>query len=117
MSQLNDNGNGKSSVGLDENVAGLLCYAAWFVTGIIFLVVEKESKFVKFHALQSIITFGFFTVVGWFIGIIPFIGWLIALLIWPLEVVLWILLMIKAYNKEWFKLPIIGDIVEKQMNS
>lgn len=115
MSQLN--GNRKSSLGIDENVAALLCYAAWFVTGIIFLAVEKESKFVKFHALQSIITFGFLTVVGWFIGMVPFIGWIITLLIWPLELVLWILLMIKAYNKEWFKLPIVGDIVEKQMNS
>ena len=48
---------GKSSTGLDENVAGLLCYVATWITGIIFFVIEKDSKFVKFHAMQSIITF------------------------------------------------------------
>ena len=47
----------RSSTGLDENVAGFLCYLFGFVTGIVFLVVEKESRFVKFHAMQSTITF------------------------------------------------------------
>jgi len=47
----------RSSTGLDENVAGFLCYLFGFVTGIVFLVVEKESRFVKFHAKQSTITF------------------------------------------------------------
>lgn len=50
--------SGKSSTGLDENIAGALAYVLGFVTGIFFLVVEKNSKFVKFHALQSTIVFG-----------------------------------------------------------
>lgn len=116
MSQFNDSNNGKSSLGIDENVAGLLCYALGFVTGIIFLVVEKNSRFVKFHALQSIITFASITFIAWFVGIIPFIGWIVSFFIGIVEFALWIMLMVKAYNKEWFKLPIIGDIVEKQIN-
>ena len=45
----------KTSTGLDENVAGLLCYILGWITGIVFLVIEPDNKFVRFHALQSII--------------------------------------------------------------
>ena len=44
----------KSSTGLDENVAGVLCYLFWWVSGLIFAVLETRSNFVRFHALQSI---------------------------------------------------------------
>ncbi len=54
----------KSSLGLDKNVVGLLCYVVGFVTGIVFLALEKESTFVKFHAVQSIIAFGGFFVLS-----------------------------------------------------
>ena len=47
----------KSSAGSDENIASLLCYAGWWVTGVIFLIIEKDSKTVKFNAWQSIMTF------------------------------------------------------------
>ncbi len=49
---------GKSSTGLDENVAGLLCYVLGWVSGLVFFLIEKESKFVKYHAMQSIVVFG-----------------------------------------------------------
>jgi hypothetical protein len=62
---------GKSSTGLDENIAGLLCYVAGWVTGIIFLVIEKDSKTVKFHAWQSIFTFGGLTIISIALGFIP----------------------------------------------
>ena len=60
MSQPTGN---KTSSGLNENVAGLLCYVAWWVSGIVFLIIEKDSKFVRFHAVQSIAAFGAVTVV------------------------------------------------------
>ena len=103
----------KSSTGMEENVAGLLCYLVGWVSGLVFFLIEKDSKFVKFHAMQSIITFVALTVIMWIANVIPLIGWLIAGLVGLLALVLWIILMIKAYNGEKFKLPVIGDLAEK----
>jgi uncharacterized membrane protein len=58
----------RSSTGLDENVAGFLCYLFGFITGIVFLVVEKKSNFVKFHAMQSTITFLSLFIISMIIG-------------------------------------------------
>lgn len=113
---MDQNGQKKTSIGLEENLAGLLCYVLMWVSGLIFLLVEKESRLVKFHALQSLITFLFLTIFSYIAGYIPLIGWLISVLIWPLEIVLWIVLMVKAYKGEMFKLPIVGDISEQQVN-
>lgn len=95
----------KSSTGLEENVAGLLCYLVGWISGLVFFLIEKDSKFVKFHAMQSIITFGACAILSF----IPFVQWII----WVLALVLWIVLMVKAYKGEKFKLPVIGDLAEK----
>lgn len=105
----------KTSTGLDENVAGLLCYVLGWVSGLVFFLIEKENKFVRFHALQSIIVFGVLFLAGFIIGWIPFIGWVIAWLISVLAIVLWILLMIKAYQGEKFKMPWAGNLAEKNI--
>jgi len=101
---------GRSSTGLEENVAGFLCYLFGFITGIIFLVVEKESRFVKFHAKQSTITFLGLFVISLIVGWIPIIGTLILIL----SLILWLLLMVKALRGERYALPIIGKIVEEK---
>jgi uncharacterized membrane protein len=103
----------KTSVELDENVAGLLCYVLGWVSGLVFFLIEKKNKFVRFHALQSIIVFGVLTLASIIIGWIPIIGWVIAWLIWVLAIVLWIILMVKAYQGEKFKLPWSGNLAEK----
>ena len=94
---------------LDENVAGLLCYILGWVSGLVFFLIEKKNKFVRFHALQSIIVFGILTIVSLVLGWIPVLGWII----WVLTIVLWIVLMIKAYQGEKFKLPWAGNLAEK----
>lgn len=110
----------ETSLGLEANVAGLLCYVLGWVTGLIFLLLENKNKFVRFHAIQSIVTFGAITVVCFVLGMfswIPFLGiffgfinWLVSLLAF----VLWIVLMVTAYQGKRYKLPIAGDIAEKQ---
>jgi len=105
----------KTSMGLDENIAGLLCYVIGWITGIVFLVLEKENQFVRFHALQSILTFLPLFVIVWLLRWIPFVGWVLAGLVWILIFILWIILMFKAYRGEKYKLPIVGDIAEKQI--
>ena len=98
----------QSSTGLEENVAAFLCYLLGFVTGIVFLVVEKKSSFVKFHAKQSTITFlGLFViivVVGW----VPVLG----MLVWIFTLILWLVLMIKALQGKRYSLPIVGKLAE-----
>jgi len=103
----------KTSTGLAENVAGLLCYVLGWVSGLVFILLEKDNKVVRFHAMQSIIVFGAITIATFIIGLIPVIGTFIAGLIWLLGVVLWIVLMIKAYQGTQLKLPFSGDLAEK----
>ena len=129
----------KSTMNMKENVASALCYVLTWLTGIIFYLVEKENKTVRFHAMQSILTFLPLTILAWILGYvgapsvgyygstnyygydvpnytynpgIPVLIW-ISWGIWVLTVILWLILIIKAYQGEKFKLPIIGDIAEK----
>jgi uncharacterized membrane protein len=110
----------KTSTGLEANVAGLLCYVLGWVSGIVFLILEKENKFVRFHAIQSIVVFGSITVVSIVLSIlavIPWIGLIFAILGWIiylLAVVLWIVLMVKAYQGAMFKLPWAGNFAEEK---
>jgi len=117
----------KGSSGMQQNVAGLLCYLAWWVTGIIFLVLEpyKRDPFVRFHAFQSIflnvalIIFGIvwsnIIVMGMLsLGFLWTIFSLIGTLVYLAFFLLWLFLMYKAYNNETFKIPVIGDIAAKQ---
>jgi len=107
--------------GLQENVAGLLCYVLGWLTGIIFLLIDKRP-FVKFHAAQSIVVFGGLTVIRivllfmhGFVGG-GFVSWgfvgLLGLLVGLVTLVLWILLMVKAYQHESFRVPIAADIAD-----
>ena len=103
----------ETETGIKENVAGLLCYILGWVTGIVFLIIEPKNKFVRFHAFQSIVVFGAYFIVIMIFTWIPFIGWIIAILLWILWFIFWILLMYKAYQGEKYKIPIAGDMAEK----
>jgi uncharacterized membrane protein len=104
---------GSTSLGMKPNLAGLLSYLAGIITGIIFYILEKQNKFVRFHAMQSILTFGFFFALNLVLGFIPGIGWSLIPLVGIVQLVLWVILMVKAYQGELFKLPVVGDIAEK----
>ncbi len=104
---------GKTSLGMQPNVAALLSYLVGFVTGIIFYVLEKENKFVRFHAMQSIVVFGGLFVLSIIVGMLPVLGAVLWSVIWLASIVLWVILMLKAYQGELFKLPVAGDIAEK----
>ncbi len=106
----------KSSTGLEDNVAGLLCYVLGWITGIVFLIIERESKFVRFHAIQSIIVFGALNLISSIIiplTWIPFIGWIFGFALAIITLVLWILLMIRAYHGEQYKVPVAGNLAER----
>ena len=108
-----------SGTKLEPNIAGLLCYVLGWITGLVFFLIEKDDKFVRFHAMQSIVFFGAVTVAMIVLDLLRMIPY-----IWPLFValesllglfafVMWIILMIKAYQGERLKLPIVGDMAEK----
>ncbi|PYU00076.1 MAG: hypothetical protein DMG34_19870 [Acidobacteria bacterium] len=106
--------------GLQENVAGLLCYILGWVTGLIFLLIDKRP-FVKFHAAQSIaMSIGvivLYIALAIFMGVLHvmhifFLGLLIYPILWLALFLLWIFVMYKAYQHEKYKLPIIGNLVE-----
>jgi uncharacterized membrane protein len=103
----------KTSTGLEENIAGLLCYLLGWVTGLIFLLIEKDNKFVRFHAMQSIIVFGLYTIVIIVLRFIPVIGWVLSGILGLIALILWIVLMVKAAQGEKYKLPWAGDLAEK----
>lgn len=105
----------KSSTGLDENVGGVLAYLLGFISGIVFLLIEKENETVRFHAMQSVILFGSFFVLGFVVNFISIIDLLVSLLIAPVTLILWIVLMVKAYQGERYHLPITGKIAEQQL--
>lgn len=99
-----------STTGLKPNVAGLLCYLAGWITGIIFVVIEQENRFVRFHAMQSIVVFGTLTVATALLTWIPYVGGFFGAVIGILGFVLWIVLMVKAYQGESYKIPLAGEI-------
>ena len=105
----------KTSSGMNQNLAGLLCYLFGWITGLIFFLTEKENRFVRFHAMQSIITFGGLTAIYFVLGFIPIIGWILIPFLLLAQLVLWILLMVKAYQNELFTLPVVGDLAEKNI--
>jgi uncharacterized membrane protein len=107
---------GKTSTGVQPKVAALLSYVAGFVTGLIFFLIEKENKFVRFHALQSAIVFGFLFLLQMILSYMPSIGRFLLPLVNLAMLILWIVCMIKAYQGERFKLPIAGDIAEQNTN-
>jgi len=122
----------KSSTGLDDNVASLLAYLFQFLGGLIFFLIEKDSRFVRFHAMQSMLLSGAFWVglialwivsfvltliLGQLSGLLAGLVWIITLL---LQLVLcvggligFIFCMIKAYQRQYFKLPLLGAYAEK----
>ena len=115
---------------IDENVAAALCYLVSVLTGILFLVLEPYNRnpVIRFHAFQSIfawvavMVFGMaLNVLSYPIAALPFVGWLIDILLWRAfslgVLAIWLFLMYKAYNKERFVLPVIGVWAEKQARS
>jgi len=115
---------GPSSMGMQPNVAAGLSYVFGWVTGLIFFLVEKQNRFVRFHAMQSILFFGGLSVLSIVLQVvtglnIPFISFLTLCangLVGIVGLVGWIVLLINGFQGKYFKLPVIGDYAEKYAN-
>jgi len=124
--------SGKSSTGLDENIASLLAYVAGWVSGLVFFLIEKNSRLVRFHAMQSILLNILFVVLAVVFGVVitilviilgqisdalAAIASILSTLLWLVLLlgilIVWVLCLIKAYGGQMYKLPIIGNYAEK----
>ena len=116
---------GPTSMGMQQNVAAGLSYVLVWITGLVFFLMEKQNRFVRFHAMQSIIFFGGVTVLNILINIlaaalhysafataIGCVGSIIGLAAF----VVWIVLMVNAFQGKYFKLPVVGDYAERYAN-
>jgi uncharacterized membrane protein len=105
----------KTGLGMDQNIEGALCYFFGWVTGIVFLLAEKENRFVRFHAMQSIVTFVPLTVAWIVLSFIPIIGWVLLFPLGIIWLILWVLLMVMAFQGKQYKLPIAGAYAEAHL--
>lgn len=108
-------GSSKSRTGLDSNFAAALAYALGPIGGVVFLLIEKHDEFVRFHALQSIVTFTGVAVLHLVLRNLPLLAWTAGVPFLLLTVALWVFLMIKAFKRERYKVPVLGDFVERQL--
>src|SRR5579875_1877448 len=102
--QMYGSPTGTTSMGLSQNVAVGLCYVLGWVTGLIFFLVEKQNRTIRFHAMQSIILFGGLTILSFIVPVIPFIGGLLSWLVSIVTFVAWIGMMIMGFQGRDIKL-------------
>ena len=100
----------ETKISLPRNTMAALSYVLFWLTGIVILLLEKDP-FIRFHAMQSVVTFGILTI----LIMVPFIGLVLSPAIMIVGFVLWLVLIFKAYQGEEFKLPVIGDFAKKQL--
>lgn len=115
---------GRTSTGLDPRLAAFLSYVLSiflsFISGLIFYFTERENKFVRFHALQSVffnlavivISIALTAVTG-ILSFVPILGWIAGATLWVIfgigAFVVWVVLMAKSAQGEYYKLPYLGD--------
>ena len=107
----------KTGSGLEPHLAATIAYLGGAITGIVMLVLEKQDRFVRFHAMQSTITFLSVAVLHFILLGVPLIGWALYL---PFVVgifALWVFLMMNAFQGKMYKLPYIGDFAEQQIGA
>jgi uncharacterized membrane protein len=113
-----------TTTGLDPNIAAVLSYLGWWLTGIIFLVVERHNRFVRFHAAQSFVAFGAMSaliatmiVLSFALLVVSDVGFQVMTFVSQMlllaGVVLWLICLWKAYRGERWALPGLGGIADR----
>ena len=98
----------------NRNLVAALSYFLMFVTGIVILFVERDNKFIRFHAMQSTLIFGAIFIASALVnGLLGFASGFVSVAIWIIAVFIWIISMIKAYQGQIFKWPVFGDLAER----
>jgi len=112
---MEENMKKNTVTGLPENTEAALCYVLGWVSGLALFLLEKDSKLVKFHGLQSAVLFGGLHIISMVLGMIPVIGWTLLPFLGIATFVLWLVLVVKTYQGGKITLPIVTDFVNKQL--
>jgi uncharacterized membrane protein len=119
---------GPTSTGVDGRLSSLLCYAAWWVSGLVLLIIEQQHRGVRFHAAQSLVLFGGFSLM---IGVLSAlsVGMLVVsagafqvvrmlvYLVWLAAVLVWLQLMYRTFKGETWRVPFASDLAERLVTS
>ena len=115
---------GPTSTGVDPRLAALLCYTAWWVSGLIFLIIEQQHRTVRFHAAQSLVLFGGLSVIIGVLSVMS-VGMLmvsggafqaaraLVYVIWIVAVAIWLVLMYRTYQGQTWRVPLAGGLAAK----
>lgn len=99
----------RTSFGLDENTESALAYVLGFITGVFFLLMEDENRTVRFHAMQSVLLFFSLVIVIVVMSVIPFLTLFVSV-VQLIGILLWLLLIIRAYQGRMLRLPFVGTM-------
>lgn len=113
-----------TSTGVDARLASLLCYAGWWVTGLVFLLVEREHRGVRFHAAQSLLIFGVLSLVMFAVGGASAVAFFVAgasfqlwqvfgNAVWLAAVALWLVLLVRTWRGETWRVPMVAGLADK----
>jgi uncharacterized membrane protein len=105
-----------TSLGMKARTAGLLCYLLGWVGGLVFLLLERDNRFVRFHAIQSILFFGTVSILGGIFSYFPFALFGLGGVVGLIGFIGWIVLMVAAHRGRYYKLPLFGDIADQLAN-
>jgi uncharacterized membrane protein len=105
-----------TSMGLRARTAGVLCYLFAWVGGLVFLLLERQNRFVRFHAAQSLLFFGTMSLLGWVCSLFPFALFGLGGVVGLVGFIGWIVLMVAAHRGRYYKLPLFGDLAEQLAN-
>ena len=97
----------------NSRLVASLAYAGGALSGVVVLAIEKQDRFVRFHAMQSTVTFLGVLVLNLIVVSLPLVGFAFSIVFVVGVIGLWILLIIKAFRGEWYKLPYVGDFAEQ----
>jgi uncharacterized membrane protein len=117
-------GDKPTSTGVDARLSSILCYAGWWVTGLVFLFAERQHAKVRFHAAQSLVVFGVISIALFLCGGASAVAFFVAAptfqmlqaignAIWFAAVLLWLLLLVKTWRGETWRVPVAGDLATK----
>lgn len=116
--------DGPTSTGVEPRLSALLCYTAWWLSALVFLVIEQQHRVVRFHAAQSLILFGGLSVL---IGLLTIfsvamlvvsagafqVARLLVYLVWIAAVGIWLVLMLRTFKGETWRVPFIADVADR----
>ena len=114
----------RTSTGIDAPLASVLCYAGWWLTGLVFLVVERHHRGVRFHAAQSVVLFGALSLAMMTLGSASVVALLVpgpafqllqgvSNLIWLGAVLLWVALLVKTFRGETWRVPLASGVADR----